>query len=89
VQVLRLRWLPFLGAHPNLFEQMVKADFVVGGNGGAAVGRVSERAIQRVTRPVLRRVKVQMAVSQLDASVSLARDIWIVRYHQDGVAGVV
>src|SRR5438309_9218528 len=68
---------------------MVEPDFVVGGNGGAAVCRVGERASQRMARPVLRRVKVQMAVSQLDAPVSLSRDVRIVRHHQDGVASVV
>src|SRR5258708_3696347 len=42
-----------------------------------------------MARTMLRRVKVEMAVSKLDAAVSLTRDVRVVRHHQDGVAGVV
>src|SRR5882672_7759994 len=42
-----------------------------------------------MARTMLRRVKVQVAVSKLDATVSLTRDIRVVRHHQDGVASVV
>src|SRR6267143_497539 len=38
---------------------------------------------------MLRRVKVQVAVSKLDAAVGLTRDVRVVRHHQDGVSGVV
>src|SRR5207253_9456012 len=74
VQVLRLRGLPFFTANPNLLEEMVEADFVVGGNRCAAIRRVSERTVERMARALLRRVEVQVAVSQLDAAVSLARN---------------
>ena len=58
VKALRLRGLPFLAADPNLFEEMVEPDFVVGGNGRAAVRRVGERAIERMARTMLRGVEV-------------------------------
>ena len=44
---------------------------------------------ERMIRAVLRAVVVQMAVLQLDAAVGLARDVGVVRDHQDRVAGVV
>jgi len=81
VQLLRLSGLPLLAAHPNLFEEMVEADFVVGGNGCATIRRVGKRAIQRMAWPVLRRIEVQVTVSQLDAAVSLARNVRVVGHH--------
>src|SRR5713226_7236967 len=89
MKTLRLRRLPFLAANPNLLKEMVEADFVVRGNGCATVRRVCERTSQRMARTMLRRVEVQVAVSKLDAAVSLARDVRVVRHHQDGVAGIV
>src|SRR5713226_4890608 len=71
VEVFCLCRLPFLAANPNLLEEMVEANFVVRGNGCTTVRRVSERTSQRMARTMLRRVKVQVAVSQLDAAVSL------------------
>ena len=68
---------------------MVESDFVVSGNRSATVRSVSERAIQWMARPVLRRVEVQVTVSEFDAAVSLTRDVRVVRHHQDGVSGVV
>ena len=38
---------------------------------------------------MLRRIKVQAAVCKFDAAVGLARDVRVVRDHQDGVARVV
>ncbi len=38
---------------------------------------------------VLRGVERKMAVGELDAAVGLARDVGIVRDHQNGVAGFV
>src|SRR5712692_9908613 len=89
VQALGLRRLPFFAANPNLLEKMVETNFVVGGNSCAAVTRVGKRAIERMAWTVLRRIEVQVAVSQFDAAVRLARDLWVVRHHQDRVAGVV
>ncbi len=89
MKALRLRGLPFLAADPNLFEEMVEPDFVVGGNGRAAVRRVGERAIERMARTMLRGVEVQMAVGQFDAAVGLTRDVRVVRHHQNRVSGVV
>jgi hypothetical protein len=80
MQALRLCRLSFLAANPNLLEEMVEADFVVSGNGSATVRRVSERAIERVARTVLRRVEMQVAVGQLDAAVRLAGDVRVVRH---------
>jgi len=42
-----------------------------------------------MARTMLRRVKVQVAVSKLDTAVSLPRDVRVRAHHQDGVAGVV
>src|SRR6267154_6256133 len=73
---LDLRGLPFLPANPDLFEQMVEADFVIAGNRRAAITGVGQRAGERVARAMLQRVKVQSAVSEVDAAVRLPRDIW-------------
>jgi len=43
MEALRLSRLPFLAADPNLLEEMIKANFVVAGNGCATVRRVGER----------------------------------------------
>src|ERR1700704_5933023 len=89
MEALCLRRPPFFAANPNLFEEMVESDFIVGGSGSATVRRVGEGTSQRMARTVLRRVEVQMAVSKLDAAIGLARDVRVVRHHQDGVPGVV
>src|SRR5712692_8415146 len=89
VQALGLRRLPFFAANPNLLEKMVETNFVVGGNSCAAVTRVGKRAIQRMAWTVLRRIEVQVAVSEFDAAVRLARDVRVVRHLQDRMAGVV
>src|SRR5260370_41507837 len=68
---------------------MVEADFVVGGNGCATVAGVGKRAIERMAGNMVRRVEVQMAMSQFDAAVGLAGNVGVVGHHQDGVAGVV
>ena len=89
VQASHLSGLPFLAADPDLFEKMIEANLVVGGNRSAAVGGVGERAGERMARTVLRRVKVETAVGEFDAAVGLARDVRVVRDHQNRVACVV
>jgi hypothetical protein len=85
MEALGLCRLPFLTANPNLLEQVIETDFVIGRNGSTAVRRVRERAIERMARAVLLRIEVQMAMGKLDAAVGLARNVRIVRNHQDGV----
>jgi hypothetical protein len=89
VKAVGLRGFAFFAADPNLLEEMIEANFVVRGNGCAAIGGVGERAIERLAGAVLRGVEVKMAVGELDAAVGLAGDVGIVRDHEDGVAGVV
>src|SRR6266404_4582922 len=89
MQMFRLSRLPFLAANPDLLKQMVKADFVVRGRRRAAIRGICERAIQRMAWPMQCCIKMQVAMRQLDAAVRLACDVRVVRYHQDGVAGVV
>ena len=84
-----LRRLPFLAANPDLFEQMIDADFVIRRDRRAAVCGIRERAGHRMIRAVLRSVKGKMAVRKLDAAIGLARDVRIVRDHQNRVAGFV
>jgi len=52
-----LRRLPFLAANPDLFEQMIDADFVIRRDRRAAVCGIRERAGHRMVRAVLRSVK--------------------------------
>src|SRR5215472_12862717 len=68
---------------------MIEADFVVGGNGLAAIRRIHQRTIERLTRAVQRGVIVQMAMSQFNAAIGLPCYVWIMRDHQNGVALVV
>src|SRR5258708_4201731 len=68
---------------------MVETDFVLSGYGRATVTRLGKWAIQWMARTMLRRVEVQMAMSQFDAAVGLTSNVRVVRHHQDGVAGVV
>src|SRR6267378_3859255 len=89
MEALGLCRLSLLSANPDLFEQVIEADFVVGRNGSAAVRRVCKRAIERMARAVLQRIEMQMPVGQLDAAVGLACNVRIVRHHQDRVARVV
>ncbi len=81
--------LPFLAASPDLFQEMIEANLVVGRDGRATVRCVRQGTRERMARTMLRRVEVQVAVSQLDAAVRLARDVRVVRNHKNGVAGVV
>lgn len=87
--MLGLRGLAFFTANPNLFEEMIEANFVVGGGGGAAIGGVGQRAGERMAGTVLRGVEMEMAVGEFDAAVGLAGDVGVVRDHEDGVAGIV
>ena len=77
--------LSFFAENPDLLEQMVETDLIVGSRrasaGGAAVGGVRERAEHWMVRPLLQAVVMQVAVLQLDAAIGLPRDIGIVRDH--------
>src|SRR5215472_8300702 len=84
-----LRGLPFLAANPNLLEQVVKANFLIGRDGLATVGCVHQRTAKRLTRAMHCRVKMQVAVSEFDAAVGLARDVRVMRDHQDRVTRLV
>src|SRR3977135_1583330 len=89
MESLDLRWVPFLRTNPDLLEQMIEADFVIGRNGSAAVCCVRERTIERMARSVLQRIEMQMSVGKFDAAVGLARNVRIMRHHQDRVTRVV
>src|SRR6267154_3265534 len=78
-QEFRLRGFAFLAANPDLFEQVIDADFFVGGNWRATIRGVGQRASHRMIGAMLRSVKRKMTVRELDAAVRLARDVWIVR----------
>jgi hypothetical protein len=82
-------WLPFLSADPDLLEEMIEANLVIGGNRSAAIGGVGERARQRMARAVLGSIKVEAAVGELNAPIGLPRDVRVVRDHQNRVACVV
>ena len=84
-----MRRLPFLAANPDLFEQMIDADFVVRRDWRAAVCGIRERTGHRMIRAVLRSVKGKMAVRKLDAAIGLPSDVRIVRDHQNRMAGFV
>src|SRR5262252_5584900 len=68
---------------------MVEANFVVRGNGLAAIRRIHQRTIERLSRAVQCGVIVQVAVRQFNAAIGLPRNVRIVRDHQNGVAIVV
>ncbi len=93
LQRIDARGLPFFAENPDLFEQVIEADLIVGrrraGPGAATIGGVGERAEHRMIRALQQAVVVQAAVLQLDAAIGLARDVGIVRDHQNGVAGAV
>src|SRR5713226_691676 len=88
MKALDLGRLAFFAANPDLLEQMIEADFVVTGN-GAAIGGVGQRAGERVARAVQRGIEMQAAMSKFDAAVGLARDVRVVRDHENGVAAAV
>ncbi len=73
LNVINMRCARFFAAHPDLFEEMIKANFVIRGGPHSR----------------LRGVENQMAMGELDAAVGLPGDIRVVRDHQDGVARVV
>src|SRR5260370_5139696 len=81
--------LAFFAANPDLLEEMIEANLVVARNAGAAIGGVGERASERMARAVLRGVEMQVAMSKFDAAVGLARDVRVVRDHENGVAAAV
>src|SRR5205085_2880860 len=88
-QARNLGGLAFLATNPNLFQQVIEADFVVGRDGLTAIWRVHQRAIERLAGAVQRGVEMQVAMGQFNAAVRLARDIRVVRDHQNGVPRVV
>ena len=87
-KAIDLRLLPFFATDPDLLEEVIEADFVVGG-GGAAVGGIGEGTRKRMAGSVLDGVEMDMAMGELDAAVGLAGDVGIVSNHEDGVAGTV
>src|SRR5215831_11454557 len=74
---------------PNLLEQVVKANFVVGRDGLATVGCVHQGAAKRLARAMHCGVKMQVTVSEFDAAVGLPRDVRVMRDHQDRVTRLV
>src|SRR5277367_4581853 len=88
-QRLDVRRLALFAANPDLLKKVIEANLIVGRSRSAAIGSVSERTSQWMARAVLRSVKVEAAMSEFDAAVGLARDIRIVRDHQNRVACVM
>jgi hypothetical protein len=93
MQRVHLGRLPYLAEDPDLFQKVIEANLVVGrnrgGNGGAAIGGVGERARKRMAGAVLCRVKVEAAMGEFDTSVRLPRDVRVVRDHQNRMACMV
>src|SRR3954468_11753742 len=88
VEMIYQRGFIFLTADPDLFQQMIEANFVFCG-WIAAVSSVGQRASQRMAGSVLRGIKMQTAMREFDATVRPTRDVGIMRDHQDGVTGFV
>jgi len=84
-----LSGLPLLPTNPDLLKKVVKANFVIARNWRAAIAGVCQRAIERMARAMQGGVKMKVAVSEFDTPVGLARDVRVVRDHQDGVPRVV
>src|SRR6266849_6343755 len=78
-----------LPADPDLLEQVIEADLVVARDVAATIGGVDQRAGKRMSRSVLRGIEVQASVGEFDTSIGLARNVRIVRNHEDGVPGIV
>src|SRR5258708_20101101 len=90
MKYLDVRRLSFLAANPDLLEQMIEANLVICRNiAGAALGGVDEWAGQRMPRAVQRRVKLQVAVREFDASGGLAGNFGVMRNHHDSLPGLV
>src|SRR5712672_3339059 len=83
------RWLSFLAANPDLLEEVIETDLVVGGNVAATIGGVDQRAGQRMSRAVLQGIEVQAPMGEFDTAIGLAGNVRIVRNHEDGVPGIV
>src|SRR5579885_1317142 len=85
----------FFIANPDLLEQVVEANLffrarrLAGRRARATAGRIRQRTSQRMPRPMLRGIEMQAAMRQFDAPVRLARDIRIVRDHENGVSRLV
>jgi len=81
--------LPFFAKNPDLLEQVIETDLIIGRRrfrpSAATVGGVCERAEHRVVRTLEQAVVMQVAVLQFDAAIGLARDVGVVRDHQDRV----
>src|SRR5712675_1266811 len=83
------RRFSFLAADPDLLEEVIETELVVGGDVAATIGGVDQRAGQRMSRAVLQRIEVQAPVGEFDTAIGLARNVRIVRNHEDGVPGIV
>src|SRR5258708_21625099 len=81
--------LASLAANPNLLEEMIEANLVVGRDIAAAVGGVDERASERMPGTVLQSIEMQAAVREFDTAVGLAGDVGVLAHHQDGWARVL
>ena len=81
--------LPFFAENPNLFEQVIEANLIVGRRcthaGATTVGGVCQRAKHWMIWALQRAVVVQAAVLQFDAAIGLTRDVRVVRDHQNRV----
>src|ERR1700739_1907340 len=84
-----LRRLTFLTANPDLLEQVIEANLVVGRNVAAAIGGVDEGTGQRGARGGDGRVELEVAMREFDAAIGLPCNVWVMRDHQDCVAGIV
>ena len=84
IEVIRKRGSSLFAADPDLLEQMIEANFVLGG-WIATVRGVGQGAGQRMTRAVLSGVEMETTVREFDAAICLTRDVGIVRDHQNGV----
>jgi len=88
-QSFHQRWLSFLAADPDLLEQVIETDLVVGRDVAATIGGVDQWAGQRMTRAVLQRIEVQAPVASSMRRSALTGNVRIVRNHEDGVPGIV
>ena len=70
----------FFSGNPNLLEQVIEANLVIGRCGGAAIGGVRQGTRQRMAGTVLRGIEMQTAVSQFDAAISLPSEVILVTH---------
>ena len=81
MQSLNIRRLALFAANPNLLEEMIEANLVVRRNRRATIRGIGKWAREGMTGAVLCGVKVQPTVGELNAAISLARDVRVMRDH--------